>query len=201
VQHSAQCIAFRNGERGAEYSTGVLSTPPTGSAPPHGADIIPAMKLTVTFAVGLLLGIVGTRLVLAQEHLVRGLNHIGLNVANYDAALAFYTKTLGIREAYTVRNTDGTPRLTYLQLSRDTFIELIPAGANQPKGVTHFGIEVRDINATVAALRARGVTVAAPGQTPAKAAFTRITDRDGVQIEVMEFGAESLQRKAMDAWK
>ena len=159
------------------------------------------LKVVVIFVAGLTLGVLCTRLTLAQETQVRGLNHIGINVANYDEAFAFYTGTLGIREAYTVRNADGTPRLTYLQLSRDTFIELIPAGPNQPKGVTHFGIEVRDINATVATLRERGVTVAAPGQTPARAAFTRINDRDGVQIEVMEFGPDSLQRKAMDAWK
>jgi lactoylglutathione lyase len=155
----------------------------------------------IIFVAGLMLGALCTRLTLAQETGVRGLNHIGINVSNYDEALAFYTKTLGIREAYTVRNADGTPRLTYLQLSRDTFIELIPAGPNQPKGVTHFGIEVRDIDATVTALRARGETVAAPGQTPARAAFTRINDPDGVQIEVMEFGPDSLQRQAMDAWK
>ena len=86
-------------------------------------------------------------------------------------------------------------------LIRETFLELIPAGPNQPTGVTHFGIEVDDIAATVADLRGRGVTAANPGLTPAKADYTRITDRDGVQIEVMQFGPESLQRKAIDAWK
>ena len=159
------------------------------------------MRGIAIFVSGLGIGLLCGGLVLAQETPVRGLNHIGINVAKYDEALAFYTKTLGIREAYTVRNPDGTPRLTYLQLSRDTFIELIPAGPNQPTGVTHFGIEVRDINATVATLRDHGVNAPAPGLTPAKAAFTRIADRDGVQIEVMEFGPDALQRKAMDAWK
>lgn len=165
--------------------------------------MIRAMNAVLTFVAGLGLGMLGTGLAIAQDARdaqVTGLNHIGINVAKYDEALAFYTGTLGIREAYTVRNADGTPRLTYLQLSRDTFIELIPAAPNQPTGITHFGIEVRDIDATVAALRSRGVNAAAPGQTPGKAAFTRITDRDNVQIEVMEFGPESLQRKAMDAW-
>jgi hypothetical protein len=28
-----------------------------------------------------------------------------------------------------------------------------------------------------------------------------MTDLDGAQVEVMEFGPESSQRKAMDAWK
>ncbi|HEX5109555.1 MAG TPA: VOC family protein [Vicinamibacterales bacterium] len=159
------------------------------------------MRSTSLFIAGLLVGAVCVRIAEAQGGHVRGLNHVGISVANYEQALDFYTKTLGIREAYTIRNADGRPRLTYLQLSRETFLELIPAGPNQPTGVTHFGIEVDDVAATVADLRARGVTAANPGLTSAKADFTRITDRDGAQIEVMQFGPESLQRKAIDAWK
>jgi hypothetical protein len=37
--------------------------------------------------------------------------------------------------------------------------------------------------------------------TPANALFARMTDREGVQIEVMQFGPEALQRKALDAWR
>jgi catechol 2,3-dioxygenase-like lactoylglutathione lyase family enzyme len=161
------------------------------------------MRGAALFVGGLLLGAALSGVVLAQNSTgpVRGVNHVGINVANYDQALAFYTKTLNIREAYTIRNADGSPRLTYLQLSRDTFIELIPATANQPKGLTHIGIEVDDIDSAVARFRQAGVTVADPGTTPAKARFTRMTDRDGVQLEVMQFGPDSLQRKAIDAWK
>jgi catechol 2,3-dioxygenase-like lactoylglutathione lyase family enzyme len=128
-------------------------------------------------------------------------NHVGINVANYDQALAFYTKTLGIREAYTLKNADGTPRLTYLQLSRDTFIELIPAAAGQPTGVTHIGLEVDDIDAAVARFRQAGLTPQNPALTPAKARYTNINDKDGVRLEVLQFGPDSLQRKAIDAWK
>ena len=137
----------------------------------------------------------------AQGTQPRGVNHIGINVRDYQGALAFYTKTLGLREAYTMRRPDGSPLLTYLQASRETFVELIPVGPDQPSGVTHFGLEVSDIDDAVAHLRQQGVTAADPGLTPARARFTRIADRDGVQIEVMEFTEESMQRKAMDAWK
>jgi catechol 2,3-dioxygenase-like lactoylglutathione lyase family enzyme len=161
------------------------------------------MKGATLFVAGLVVGAALSGVAIAQRGAgaVRGVNHVGINVANYEQALAFYTKTLGIREAYTIRNPDGSPRLTYLQLSRDTFIELIPAAANQPKGLTHVGIEVDDIDAAVARFRQAGVTAAEPGLTPAKARFTRIADRDGVQLEVMQFGPDSLQRKAMDDWK
>jgi len=66
------------------------------------------MKGIAICVAGLTVGVLCTGLTLAQETQVRGLNHIGINVANYDEALAFHTKTLGIREAYTVRNADGT---------------------------------------------------------------------------------------------
>ena len=137
----------------------------------------------------------------AQDGRPRAVNHIGINVRNYAEAMAFYTKTLGLREAYTMRRPDGSPLLTYLQASRETFVELIPVGADQPAGITHFGLEVGDIDEVVAHLRQQGVSAADPGLTPARARFTRIADRDGVQIEVMQFTAESMQRKAMDAWK
>jgi len=159
------------------------------------------MRGAALFVAGVVFGAALVQSGVAQDAGVRGLNHIGISVRNYDDALAFYTRTMGFREAYTIRRPDGAPQLTYLQLNRDTFVELIPAGPNQPTGITHFGIEVGDLSATVAQFRQRGAIVGEPGLTPAKALFTRMTDPDGVQIEVMEFGSESLQRKAMDAWK
>lgn len=84
---------------------------------------------------------------------------------------------------------------------RETFVELIPARAGQATGVSHFGMEVADIDATVARLRAQGVEVADPGITPANARFVRVRDADAVEIEIMEFGPESSQYQAMQAWQ
>jgi len=159
------------------------------------------MRGSVLFGGGLLVGVIAMQLAGAQGGAVRGVNHVGIVVKNYDEALAFYTKTMGFREAYTIRNDDGSVRLTYLQLSRNTFVELIPAAPNQAAGITHFGIEVGDLASEVALLRQRGATIDDPGPTPSKARFARMKDRDGVQIEVMEFTPESLQRKAIDGWK
>ncbi len=151
--------------------------------------------------VGLFVGVALTVAVMAQDGPRFALNHVGLVVEDYPAALDFYTRTMGFREAYTVRRPDGSPVLTYLQLNRETFVELIPAAPGQATGITHFGVEVDDIDAAVARMRQAGATVGDPGLTPAQARFSRMTDLDGVQIEVMEFGPESLQRKAMEAWK
>jgi lactoylglutathione lyase len=159
------------------------------------------MRGAVLFVAGVFVGALLLQPGFAQNASPRGVNHVGIVVKDYDAAMTFYTKTMGLRQAYTMRRPDGSPLLTYLQASRETFVELIPAGPNQATGITHFGLEVADIDGTVAHLRQQGLTIADPGLTPAKARFFRMNDLDGASIEVMEFTSESMQRKAMDAWK
>ena len=159
------------------------------------------MKNIVLFAAGVLVGGLLTQSGAAQDRDLQGLNHVGMVVADYPKAMDFYTKTMGFKEAYTMRRPDGSPILTYLQLSRNTFVELIPAAAGQQPGITHFGVEFGNLDAAVAGLRQRGATVGDPGLTPARATFARMNDLGGVQIELMEFGPESMQRKAIDSWK
>ena len=128
------------------------------------------------------------------------LNHVGLYVKNFDESVDFYTKTMGFREAFSVKDKEGKPVFTYLQMSRDTFLELAPAGANQPVGVSHMGLWADDIKATVAGLRQNGVQLEDPRTGLTKAPLTNVMDPNGVRIELLEYPPESLQRKAMDAW-
>lgn len=158
------------------------------------------MRSAALFLAGVAVGALLIQSGIAQNGGAQTLNHVGMVVENYDEAMAFYTETLGFSEAYTIKRPDGSPLLTYLQLNRETFVELIPAGPNQEPGITHFGIEVADIDATVARLRARGFAVGDPGMTPANARSLRVNDPEGVQLEIMEFGPEALQRKAMESW-
>ena len=159
------------------------------------------MRGPVWFLGGLVVGTALVQVSVAQDRARRGLNHIGIGTKNYDAALAFYKDTLGAKEAFTIRNPDGTVRITYLQVSRDTFIELLPVAADQPAGILHVGIETDDLGASIANLRGRGITVAEPTVGVSKARVARITDVDGVNIEVMQMGADSMQRQAIDAWR
>jgi catechol 2,3-dioxygenase-like lactoylglutathione lyase family enzyme len=159
------------------------------------------MRAATWFLGGLIVGAVLVQASVAQDRARRGLNHVGIGTRDYAAALAFYRDTLGAKEAFTIRNPDGTVRITYLQVSRDTFIELLPVAADQPAGILHVGIETDDLAASVANLRERGVTVADPTVGVSKAQVARITDRDGVPIEVMQMGPDSLQRQAIDAWR
>jgi catechol 2,3-dioxygenase-like lactoylglutathione lyase family enzyme len=163
------------------------------------------MRSLSFFVAGIIVGAILLQPGSAQNNTIeprpdRALNHIGIVVDDYDAAYAFYTGTLGLKEAYTVER-NGSPLLTYLQLDRETFVELIPARCDQATGVTHFGMEVADIDAFVQQLRTQGVEVADPALTPANARFVRIRDADNVEIEVMEFGPEASQYKAMQAWR
>jgi len=70
----------------------------------------------------------------AQQKGSKGLrlNHVGMYVKNFDESMNFYTKTMGFREAFSFNDKEGKPTLTYLQINRDTFLELAPATAVGP---------------------------------------------------------------------
>jgi len=67
---------------------------------------------------------------------------------------------MAFREAHTIKNDDGSVRITYLQLNRNTIVELIPAGPNQAPGIPHFGVEVHDLASAVATLRSTSSAIA-----------------------------------------
>jgi len=159
------------------------------------------MKSTILFVSGVVVGALLLQAGVAQDAARRGINHIGISTEHYDAALKFYKETLGAKEAFTVRNQDGSVRLTYLQLSRDTFVELLPAAAGAPTGITHIGIETNDVVSSIANLRKQGFKLDDPTVGISKARVGRISDPDGVALEIMEIGPDSLQRKAVEAWK
>jgi hypothetical protein len=107
---------------------------------------------------------------------------------------------MGFREAFTLRDEKGQPTLSYVQVSRDTFIELQPANASRPPGLTHFGLRVADLAATVAALKQRGVKVEDPRAGRQDSMVANATDLGGIRIELFQFGPESLQGKAISSW-
>ena len=159
------------------------------------------MRGAVLFIAGLLCGI-AVQTTLAENEVV-GLNHVGLSVPNIPEAAAFYTEKMGFREAFRNTNDQGQPTAIYLQMSRNSFIELQQANAQRPAGLNHFGLHVENMKAAVAMFRQRGAQAADPNGPSAfsKAILSNVTDLNGVRIELAELGPESLQRKASDAWK
>ena len=162
--------------------------------------IVRALALVV---VGIAIGMVMMQPTAAQQERVTGLrlNHVGMYVKNFDESMNFYTKTMGFREAFSIKDKDGKPTLTYLQISRDTFLELAPATAERPVGLSHVGIWADDVKGAAAALRQQGVKVDDPRTGATKAPLTNVMDPNGIRVELVELTPDSLQRKAVDAWK
>lgn len=160
------------------------------------------MRGLALFVAGLVTGILFMQPSRAQQEKAGGwrLNHVGVFAKDYDESLNFYTKTMGFREAFSVKNNDGKPTLTYLQINRDTFLEIAPAN-NRPAGFSHAGIWVDNINEAVAALRQRGAKVEDPHMSATKATIANVSAPDGMRLELVEITPESFPKKAIDAWK
>jgi catechol 2,3-dioxygenase-like lactoylglutathione lyase family enzyme len=130
-----------------------------------------------------------------------GLNHVAISVPNLDAAVAYYTKTMGFPEAFRSLDEKGQPTLVYVQISKNTFIELQPANAQRPAGLNHLGIHVENMAAASSMFKQRGANVSETRVSPTKAILANITDPNGIRIELAELPADSEHRKAMDRWK
>jgi catechol 2,3-dioxygenase-like lactoylglutathione lyase family enzyme len=161
------------------------------------------MRTAVIFVLGLVAGM-ALRTGAAQDRRLpggNGINHLAFATPKYAEMMQFYTQTLGFPEAFSNRNADGQPTLTYLQASRSTFIELMPAGPSRPAGFTHFGVHVDDVQAVAARLRERGLQVGTPRIIGSGSLTVAITDPDGNRLELSELPPDAPTRKAMDAWK
>jgi catechol 2,3-dioxygenase-like lactoylglutathione lyase family enzyme len=157
----------------------------------------------VLFAAGTVFGILATQPSAMPQDKKAGLrlNHFGVYVKDFDESMNYYTKTMGFREAFSLKDKDGKPSLAYLQINRDTFLELAPATADRPVGFSHVGIWADDLNKTVAVLREAGIKMDDPRAGATKAPLTNMIEPNGVRLELLEYPPESLQRKAMDGWK
>ena len=91
--------------------------------------------------------------------------------------------------------------ILYVQVSRDSFIEVQPAGADRRPGISHLGLHVENIRATLARLAQHGVKVEEPRASRTNSVIANATGPDGIRMELSELGPESLQRKAMNSWK
>jgi catechol 2,3-dioxygenase-like lactoylglutathione lyase family enzyme len=159
------------------------------------------MNRVIMFATGLAVG-VAMQYTFAQQARIRGLNHVAISVDDYAGATDFYGRKLGFREAFSFRQPDGTPYFTYFQVNRDTFVEVMQATPARPAGCPHFGLEVENLDSVIGQLKQRGVQVGASSVSPRTRSRSALaTGPGGVNIELFEFGPESLHRRVMDAWK
>lgn len=132
------------------------------------------------------------------------LNHVAIAVPDVAAALAWYNEKMGFTEVMRQTNPEGKLTSVYVQISRDTFLEIAEANAQRPAGLNHFGLEVPDIKAAVANYRAKGITSTEPGAKPSAYSggyLANLTEVGGLRIELSEQPAEGKLRKAAQAWK
>ena len=160
------------------------------------------MRGIVLFLTGIVVGL-AVQTGVAQKRTDVYINHVGVAVPSVPDALAFYTQKMGFREAFRQTSPDGKLVSAYVQVSKNTFIELQEANAQRPAGVSHFGMAVDSIEDAVKMFRAGGAAASDPGAPSAfsHARLAGVTDLNGVRIELAELTPDSLQRKAMDSWK
>ena len=160
------------------------------------------MRSAMLFAAGLFVGL-AVHVAIAQNAGggVVMMNHVGINVPDMAAAVSYYTQKMGYREAFRVNDDKGQPRLIYMQISKNTFLELNPANAQRPAGFTHYGLQVENAAEAVARFRKSGVTVSDTNTSDTKAILANIADPYMGRIELAELTPESLHQKAVQGWK
>jgi glyoxylase I family protein len=128
------------------------------------------------------------------------LNHVGLYVKDIEESTKFYTENMGFRKAFSFTDGAGHP-VTYLQIDHNTFLEMTPADKDHAPGFSHAGILTDDLESTVAALQKKGLKVEDVHLGGTKALISNTLDPNGVRLELLAYPPDSLQRKAMNAWK
>jgi catechol 2,3-dioxygenase-like lactoylglutathione lyase family enzyme len=93
------------------------------------------MRSAVLFIVGIAVGLaVQSGIAQNQNRGIVGLNHVALSVPNLDEAVAYYTKTMGFPEAFRSKDEKGQTTLVYVQISKNTFVELQPGESSETGG-------------------------------------------------------------------
>ena len=159
------------------------------------------MRGAMLFAAGLFVGLaVSVGMAQNANSNVVMMNHVGINVPDISDAMTYYTETMGYREAFRLNDDNGQPRLVYMHISENTFLELGQANAQRPAGFTHYGLHVENVADAVARFRRDGATVSDTRTSDTQAILANITDPYMGRIELAELPPESLHYKAIQSW-
>ena len=131
-------------------------------------------------------------------HLLIGIDHVGIAVADLDEALATYQRLFGARVELRGRMDDQGVEAAYLRIG-DGRVELVsalgedtPVGrflAKRGPGMHHVAYQVADVAAALRSLRAEGVEVIDPEPRPGlgghEVSFVHPDSVHGVLVEVI----------------
>ena len=94
---------------------------------------------------------------MSKEYIVRGLHHIGIMTDDPKKCAQFYIDNLGFRPYYTMAM--GPMTIEFVELG-GMVIEFVGSGARDVHGIVdHIAIEVQNIEALVAELKAKGIAM------------------------------------------
>ncbi|HEY3397739.1 MAG TPA: VOC family protein [Armatimonadota bacterium] len=128
--------------------------------------------------------------------MVTALAHVCFVVRDLDRSVAFYSDALGLAPAFDFINDEGARFGVYLHIGGRSFLEMFVGEPNprvEGQSYAHICLEVEDVAATVADLRARGIEVtdAVLGSDQSWQAWLK--DPDGNPLELHGYTAESWQ--------
>lgn len=128
--------------------------------------------------------------------MITNLAHACFTVSDLDRSQHFYADLLGLTPAFDFIDDAGHRFGVYLYLGGRSFLELFTGELGQPaagQSFRHICLEVDDIQATVAALRSKGVEVSEPKLGKDRSWQAWITDPDGNRIELHDYNPDSRQ--------
>jgi glyoxylase I family protein len=132
--------------------------------------------------------------------MITGMAHACFVVSDLERSLAFYRDQLDLPEAFSFINDAGHRHGVYLYLGERNFIELFEGTLGTPaeqQSYKHICLEVDDLEATVAAMRAQGVEVSDPKLGRDQSWQAWIADPDGNRIELHQYTPESWQAPSL----
>jgi lactoylglutathione lyase len=139
---------------------------------------------------------------------IQYLSHVAVGVSDLSTAMHFYRDQLGFPEVFRINAPDGSVVLVYLRVNNDNFVELFPGAERQSAvpsnqtGLRHLGFFVKDLQATLHAIQARGFQLPADAFVQAVKAradgtfLCFIKDPDGNTIELTEMRPDSKEAKS-----
>ena len=131
--------------------------------------------------------------------MITGLAHVCFVVSDLERAIHFYQSQLGLAHAFDFINDEGKRFGVYLHVGGRSFIELFagkPAPHDEAQSFKHVCLEVDDVAATVAMLRARGVEATDPKMGSDNSWQAWLADPDGNKIELHGYTPQSKQNVA-----
>jgi catechol 2,3-dioxygenase-like lactoylglutathione lyase family enzyme len=134
--------------------------------------------------------------------MISALAHVCFRVRDLGVAEAFYRDKLGFAHAFDFVNENGERYGVYLHIAGRAFLELFtgaPEGEVPEGRYMHLCLEVPDLSAAVADLRAKSVEVTDPHFGSDYSWQSWLADPDGNRIEVHCYTQDSLQAPWLDA--